>query len=159
MYNERETNEYLAQMFGGSKKLRNITQGSRATIFCKNGFTYAGEVKRVENLFGGRGHAIAAELRICENPIEGYYGIRDVIYDNPYTIIKWMDGTQTMVCCQDNKQIIEKNGKKKTKFLPCENYSKKAGFVLCICKRYFGNDGTYNKVFKKFLGEIDEQTL
>ena len=60
--------------------------------------------------------------------------IVDVIFNDPATIIKWKDGTKTIVKCQ-----------------PGDKYDKEAGLALAICKKVFGNKGNYNEVFKKWV--------
>lgn len=60
--------------------------------------------------------------------------IIEVIFNDPATIIKWKDGTKTIVKCQ-----------------PGDKYDKEAGLALAICKKVFGNKGNYNEVFKKWV--------
>ena len=60
--------------------------------------------------------------------------IKDVIFNDPATIIKWKDGTKTIIKCQ-----------------PGDKYDKEAGLALAICKKVFGNKGNYNEVFKKWV--------
>lgn len=60
--------------------------------------------------------------------------IIDVIHNAPATIVKWKDGTKTIVKCQ-----------------PGDKYDKEAGLAFAICKKVFGNKGNYNEVFKKWV--------
>lgn len=60
--------------------------------------------------------------------------IEDVIFNDPATIIRWKDGTKTIIKCQ-----------------PGDKYDKEAGLALAICKKVFGNKGNYNEVFKKWV--------
>ena len=62
--------------------------------------------------------------------------IEKVIFNDPATIVMWSDGTKTVVKCQ-----------------PGDEYNKELGLAMCICKKYFGNKGNYNEVFKKFIPE------
>ena len=57
-----------------------------------------------------------------------------VIFNNPATIAFWKDGTKTVVKCH--------NG---------DEYSPIIGLAMCICKKYFGNTGYFNEVFKEFV--------
>ena len=67
------------------------------------------------------------------------YGIEDVIYNPPATIMKWKDGTKTVVKCM--------------KGMP---YDKEKGFLHCIAKRHFEDTGiNYKKEMTKY-GLIDE---
>ena len=58
---------------------------------------------------------------------------RRVIYNNPATIVYWMDGTKTIVKCEN------------------EIFDEEKGLAMCIAKKAMGNTGAYYKVFKKHL--------
>lgn len=60
--------------------------------------------------------------------------IKKVIFNDPATIVYWMDGTKTVVKCQEG-----------------DTYSKETGLALCIAKKAYGNSGDFNKVFKKWV--------
>ena len=60
--------------------------------------------------------------------------IVDVIHNAPATVVKWKDGTKTVVQVQ-----------------PGDKYDKEAGLAFAICKKVFGNKGHYNEVFKKWI--------
>lgn len=62
--------------------------------------------------------------------------ITKVIFNDPATIVIWADGTKTVVKCQ-----------------PGDTYSKETGLALCIAKKYLGNKGNFNEVFKKWIPE------
>lgn len=59
--------------------------------------------------------------------------IRDVIFNDPATIVKWTDGTKTVVKAQKG-----------------DTYSKEVGLAMCIVKKMCGNKGNYNDVFAKW---------
>lgn len=59
--------------------------------------------------------------------------IKKVIFNEPYTIVLWCDGSKTMVKCTDEKYDPEK------------------GLAMAISKYFFNNEGYYYDVFKKFL--------
>lgn len=69
--------------------------------------------------------------RIGRNP-----EIKKVIFSDPATVVMWSDGTKTVVKCQ-----------------PGDTYSKETGLALCIAKKYLGNKGNFNEVFKKWIPE------
>lgn len=52
--------------------------------------------------------------------------IKDVIFNPPATIIKWADGTKTVVKTQGD-----------------EAYDPEKGFAMAVTKKYFGNEGNY----------------
>ena len=62
--------------------------------------------------------------------------IKNVIFDDPATMVYWKDGTKTVVKCQDG-----------------DVYDKEKGLAMCVAKKFFGNKGNFNKVFNKFIGE------
>lgn len=72
---------------------------------------------------------------LYEKPIKNDR-IKKVIFNDPATIVIWDDGTKTIVKCQ-----------------PGDTYDKEKGLALCISKKYFGNKGNFNEVFKKWIPE------
>ena len=68
--------------------------------------------------------------------VTDYPNISKVIFNYPATIVNWDDGSKTVVKCQ-----------------PGDIYSKETGLALCIAKKYFGNKGNFNEVFKKWIPE------
>lgn len=82
-------------------------------------------------------HDVEVTKRLL-NDVYGYpiglYTIENVIFNEPATIVFWNDGTKTVVKCQNN-----------------DVYSKETGLAMAICKKFFGNNGKYNDVFKKWI--------
>ena len=62
--------------------------------------------------------------------------IKDIIFNEPATIILWADGTKTVVKCQEG-----------------EGYDPEKGMAMAISKKALGNKGNYCEVFKKWLPE------
>ena len=61
---------------------------------------------------------------VPRNTITGeQVNIEDVIFNDPATIVKWSDGTKTVVKCAKE-----------------DTYSKSAGLGLCIMKKLYGNN-------------------
>lgn len=63
----------------------------------------------------------------------------------PVTVVLWMDGTKTIVRCQEG-----------------DVYSEETGLAMAIAKKVFGNKGNFNEVFKKFIpgygkGEVADE--
>lgn len=91
-------------------------------------------------------------LEVCDNFTDGLFDpvrelvkaldrnkssqIGRVIFSYPATIVIWADGSKTVVKCQ-----------------PGDVYSKETGLALCIAKKYLGNKGNFNEVFKKYIKE------
>lgn len=69
--------------------------------------------------------------------------IKNVIFNDPATIVFWSDGTKTVV----------KRGKDDT-------FDPEKGLAMAISKYFFDNAGYFNDVFKKWIpkkGESDEK--
>ena len=64
---------------------------------------------------------------------------KKIIFSKPATIIIWDDGVKTVVKCQDD-----------------EPYDAEKGIALCYMKRFVGNKGNYNNVFKKWITEEED---
>lgn len=62
--------------------------------------------------------------------------IEKVIFNDPATIVIWKDKTKTVVKCQEG-----------------DIYSPELGLAMCISKKYLGNKGNFNEVFKKWIPE------
>ena len=60
--------------------------------------------------------------------------IKDVIFNEPATIVFWKNGDKTVVKCQDG-----------------DTYSKELGMAMCIIKGLSGNKGNYNDIFNKWI--------
>ena len=57
------------------------------------------------------------------------------------TIVFWVDGTKTIVKCQDG-----------------DDYCEEVGLAMCIVKKAFGNTSKYNDIFKKWCPSSDAET-
>ena len=66
--------------------------------------------------------------------------IKDVIFQDPATIVLWADGTKTVVRAQD------------------EEYDPEKGLAMAICKKVGGNKWSYFNKFKHWLKKIKPTT-
>lgn len=64
--------------------------------------------------------------------------IKKVIFHDPATIVFWMDGSKTVVKCQEG-----------------ETYDPEKGLAMAISKKVAGNNGSYYKEFRKWLSEAE----
>lgn len=128
----------------------------RVTIECEDGTTYAGKINHV---CGSpyRCDKLCVEAMVEDKPI-GAYGIEKVLFQNPATIVFWSDGTKTVVNCMDNVEIKKKvvDGKEVTIRKPkkADTYSEEAGLAMAIVKKWAGNNGNYNNIFREFIPEM-----
>lgn len=65
--------------------------------------------------------------------------IKNVIFNNPATIVFWSDGTKTVVKCQYD-----------------DVFDREKGLAMAICKKVFGNKGNYCNQLKKWLPKEEE---
>lgn len=78
------------------------------------------------------GEAIHEE--VYSNP-----AIKNVIFNNPATIVLWKDGTKTVVKCQDG-----------------DDYDPEKGLAMAITKKALGNKGNYCNEFNKWMDKYYE---
>ena len=67
------------------------------------------------------------------------FAIEDVIFNNPATIVKWSDGTKTVVKAEN------------------EEFDPEKGLAMAICKRMLGNKYDYYDIFKKYVGRYEKK--
>ena len=60
--------------------------------------------------------------------------IKNVIFNDPATIVFWEDGTKTVVKCQDS-----------------DEFDHEKGLAMAIAKKAYGNKGSYCNKMKKWL--------
>ena len=65
--------------------------------------------------------------------------IEDVIFNDPATIVKWSDGTKTVVKAEN------------------EEFDPEKGLAMAICKRMLGNKYDYYDIFKKYVGRYEKK--
>lgn len=63
------------------------------------------------------------------------WSIKNVVFNDPATIVFWEDGSKTVVKAHN------------------EVYDPEKGLAMAICKKVFGNQGNYFNVFSKWLPE------
>lgn len=66
--------------------------------------------------------------------------IKNVIFNDPATIVFWSDGTKTVVKCQDD-----------------DRFDPEKGLAMAICKKVFGNKGRYCNQLKKWLPKEEDK--
>lgn len=66
--------------------------------------------------------------------------IKDVIFNNPATIVFWSDGTKTVVKCQDG-----------------DIYDPEKGLAMAISKKFLGNKGNYCNEINKWMDKYTEK--
>ena len=67
------------------------------------------------------------------------FDIKDVIFNNPATIVFWEDGTKTVVKAEN------------------EEFDPEKGLAMAIAKKALGNNYDYYDVFKKYVGRYEKK--
>ena len=75
------------------------------------------------------------EIEVFRWNIDGQ-SVDDIIINPPATIVKWADGTKTVVKCQND-----------------EEYDAEKGIALCFMKKMCGNTSNYNEILKTAIAE------
>lgn len=88
----------------------------------------------VEWHFGNANCVLVDEKDLADMASDNSFKIKNVIFNDPATIVLWEDGTKTIVKCQDG-----------------DTYSEELGLAMCIAKKALGNKGNFNEIFKKWL--------
>lgn len=70
----------------------------------------------------------------------GLLEIKNVIFNDPATIVFWDDGTKTVVKCQDG-----------------DEFDPEKGLAMAITKKAYGNKGSYCNQLKKWLPKSKKQ--
>lgn len=82
---------------------------------------------------------IATDIKVTKEFAKRYLNlilvprIKNVIFNDPATIVFWSDNTKTVVKAQD------------------EPFDPEKGLAMAICKRALGNEGNYYNEIKKWL--------
>ena len=66
--------------------------------------------------------------------------IKNVIFNDPATIVFWDDGTKTIVKCQDG-----------------DEFDPEKGLAMAIAKKAYGNKGSYCNKLKKWLPRLRKE--
>lgn len=62
--------------------------------------------------------------------------IKNIIFNNPATIVFWEDNTKTVVKCMSGYE-----------------YDEYAGFMAAVCKKLFGSSSAVQKIVKQYMNE------
>lgn len=120
---------------------------SRSVVLCADGVARSGMIQNIERI-PGENPVVTVEL-IGKDEENLYHGddphelfkrpqctIKNVIFNDPATVVFWSDGSKTVVKCQPN-----------------DVYDKETGLAMCIAKKFFGNKSNFNDVFTKWIPE------
>lgn len=99
-----------------------------------------GEFDHIECEVLNRFTEFSSGIKHKPHPISKQYvdpmAIKNVIHNDPATIVFWADGSKTVVKCQ-----------------PGDVYDPEKGLAMAISKKALGNQGNYCNVFKKWVPE------
>lgn len=135
--NTEETNmekmtraEVMAQLqmgitaFEMDKSTKNDPIVTKLMLAMKNAIEYIGEVPKSE---------IKVKTVTVEKKFPVLPEIKQVIFNDPATVVVWSDDVKTVVKCQKG-----------------DTFDKEKGLAMAICKRLYGNESNFNNLIKKW---------
>jgi hypothetical protein len=128
-----------------NKSLKDLEKQLLNSIYGKNGLVINPNYGYLTDIFVNykdTDMTISQELLPKTNPYTNNPKIKDVIFNNPATIVFWSDGTKTVVKCQED-----------------DIYDPEKGLAMAISKKFFGNKGNYCNEIKKWMDKYEEQTF
>lgn len=135
---------YISKKLGLTLEIEHTLNNSRTDVRLSNGSTYKryvlewNEVPSFVAAVNGVVRDASAFFGASRtNRQQVSFEIRDVIFNDPATIVIWADGTKTVVKCQED-----------------DVYSEEVGLALCFAKKALGNKSNFNNVFKKWVPEV-----
>jgi hypothetical protein len=94
----------------------------------------------IEDLHRRIGDPKYSRSRGISKPYVDPMRIKDVIFNDPATIVFWADGTKTVVKCQEG-----------------DEFDPEKGLTMAIAKKVYGNKGHYFETVKKWCGPYYER--
>lgn len=138
----RERIESLGDLYNGDP-YKDVNE-----LLRERGFLYADELPEFY-MYGGRGNGkTSTYYGYCGGFTtwsNGYqkerdkFDIKDVIFNNPATIVLWADGTKTVVKAEN------------------EEFDPEKGLAMAISKRALGDKYDYYDTFKKYVGRYEKK--
>ena len=101
---------------------------------CNGKSTYAQYIDEINNTFG-----IKSSWRVAYEKERDKFEIKDVIFNDPATIVLWADGTKTVVKAEN------------------EPFDPEKGLAMAISKRALGDKYDYYDTFKKYVGRYEKK--
>lgn len=127
---DNNTKEYIFEKFVEVDDLFPILEKNDPD-FCA---AYLHTMLRFVEKYGARHGVIPPSRRT--GMLLSEHDIKDVIFNNPATVIIWADGSKTVVKCQEDD---------------CEHMTPESGIAIAIMKKVFGNKGNYNNALRRLV--------
>lgn len=97
------------------------------------------KITEAEQIYGVRRNSGRYDWRNEYQKERDKFDIKDVIFNNPATIILWADGTKTVVKAEN------------------EEFDPEKGLAMAISKRALGGKYDYYDTFKKYIGKYEKK--
>ena len=144
-FDEWYLNDYLVTNIVNKSMYPNQVYISTARSYGKSAFQRAMD-EHIERLRNGERIDEMSQWVKCHMP-NYIYGkmrntaptIKNVIFNDPATIVFWADGTKTVVQCRDD-----------------DIYDPEKGLAMAMCKKMLGNKHDYYHTFKHWLKKCKE---
>lgn len=92
-----------------------------------------------ESHFGVLREGGLVEPVTCFKDRRSFPGIKNVIFNNPATIVFWTDGTKTVVKCMEGYE-----------------YDEYTGFMAAVCKKAFGSSSAVRKIVYNYMPKDED---
>ena len=94
----------------------------------------------IDNIYAMSGRRNGKTQYILDQLKKSCNTIKDVIFNDPATIVFWTDGSKTIVKCQEG-----------------ETFDPEKGLAMAISKKMFGNNYGYYEIFAKYIGRYNKK--
>lgn len=115
-----------------------VNNNEIAADYCKNDVDVTKEIYMMTARGSGKTRYITNLLKELNMNIKN--NIKDVIFNDPATIVFWIDGSKTVVKCQKG-----------------ETFDPEKGLAMAISKKFLGNDYGYYETFAKHVGRYNKK--
>ena len=126
----RDNNKFVPK----KPSLKELQRGYMADLYQRADFEYP------TRLFVEQSKIKNMRLEIKNMNIDLKHSIKNVIFNEPATIVFWTDGTKTVVKCYD------------------ENFDPEKGIAMAITKKVLGNKYDYYNTIKHWLKKYEPKT-
>lgn len=110
------------------------------SVYGLDGQYTGGILKNLDDAYGPMADYFLTDIEMTRKASKMIsFTIKNVIFNDPATIVFWMDGTKTVVKTQDD-----------------DIFDPEKGLAMAIAKKVYGNQGNYYNKLKKWLPEKEE---
>lgn len=152
-WNVERTETEMSMRTGEHTQVRAVLTGYLDPLFVGDVFTIKDDLQKHldkymteddRTMYVTKDIANTRELWSKQNPYvrQAIPSIKNVVFNDPATIVFWADGSKTIVKCQNN-----------------DIFDPEKGLAMAITKKVLGNQGNYCNEIKKWLPKENEEEM